>query len=694
MDAAVGVSLLRSELPAKEVDNEGDRTGREEVADAAAPARASAGSFADSVKDMLGLSRRPFLLRNLSNFSDRLDYFNLLWIPRNTSDQRRSVVHVNVHKLVVNGKHMTLLTGGGTPRVGITANVSLQLVFEDVSGRKTAFTTASQKCEIQYPWQSESRNRFRDSLNSGELSLDMTAILTFLRRFPTKATIALIVSYRLDDEEDDNARLCPGTLLSSRTTLYDSIGGSSPWIKKGTRSASLVFDGVSAVRRPAATLGLVAGSKEDSALPLEAHDVADLDDVSAGQSSVAVGTAVFDLHGGPEWTGVSKLSISNRARDVHVSMSYTSNELPWWNGIDRHDFVCPWCHLTTRRLRSLLMHLQVDHRSPKFTMDGPPNENMFHDQAMASRLEIQLNIQFMNILDAQNIDKGAEHANNPRIYRCQHRHPTDLDPEIDAAGSSIMATSLPVLSNITPARPSSANEILVTGELSSASIANQQDSEVVVCSYCKREYLLPLTGASQSKCCGEWCFLLQEAARTIAGQPAEECPPLISFASPNRGQTIDFRNALGNRELYHVISVAPFPESHFDENDPDSEDEVDHSWRLTVQEEDITTLPVGVKHKLLWTMWNRHVFENDSCGSYGYQFTRYEVEIFAIELRPEILRLGLRVHFVAFLRALSIHGHIDSEAVLSAVQCLDHRKKRRACKDSRRARKSFAIKKF
>jgi VEFS-Box of polycomb protein len=340
------------------------------------------------------------------------------------------------------------------------------------------------------------------------------------------------------------------------------------------------------------------------------------------------------------------------------------------------------------------MHLQVDHRNPKFTMDGPPSDNMFHDQAMASCLEMQLNIQFMNILDAPNIDKVEECARNPQIYRRQHQSPTDLDPEIHAAGSSIMATSLPVTSNITPAGPSSANGNVVTGELDSAVIANEQDPEVAVCSYCEREYLPPLTGASQSKCCGEWCFLLQEAARTIAGQPTEERPPLISFTSPNRGQTIDYSNSLGNRELYHVISVAPFPESHFDENDPDSEDEVDHSWRLTMQEEDITALPVGVKHKLLWAMWNRHVFENDSCGSYGYQFTRYEVEIFAIELRPEILRLGLRVHFVAFLRALHVHGHIDSEAVLSAVQCLDHRKKRRACKDSRRARKSFAIKKF
>jgi hypothetical protein len=168
-------------------------------------------------------------------------------------------------------------------------------------------------------------------------------------------------------------------------------------------------------------------------------------------------------------------------------------------------------------------------------------------------------------------------------------------------------------------------------------------------------------------------------------------PPFVTFADTNRGRSIKFREVFGQHALYHVVSMTPFTEAHFDERDPDSEDEIDHSWRLRMQEQDVNALPVSAKHKVLWTMWNRHVFQSGAAGSYGYRFTRHEVELFAIDMRHDIQRLGLRVHFVAFLRALHVHGHIDAEAVLSAVQCLDHRKKRRACNETRRAKKAKTL---
>jgi VEFS-Box of polycomb protein len=139
------------------------------------------------------------------------------------------------------------------------------------------------------------------------------------------------------------------------------------------------------------------------------------------------------------------------------------------------------------------------------------------------------------------------------------------------------------------------------------------------------------------------------------------------------------------------VTHTRFAEAHFDEEDADSEDEVDHSWRLKMSEEEIQGLSgVSPKQKVLWTLWNRHVFRHGSPGSYGDQYTRHGMEMFVLDSRAELIRLGLRLQLASFLRALHVHGYLDADAVLGVIGCLDGRRRYRDCKNSRKPKPRVA----
>jgi hypothetical protein len=660
-------------------------------------AKAPTGSFADSMDGVASLPRRrPFLLRNLSNFPNRMDYLNLFWLPRSTSDNRRCVLRVDAVKLVVLKEHVQLLTGCKTADSGIAVNVALKLSVRDATGRQTAFTSASRESLLHVfdPKLNGSEDAAddvaessRELSSSGALTLDLTAILTFLRRFPKLVSLCLLISHRPSTK---GRAIClrPGAQLSAKTTIFDADTQASSWIPKGMMKAQLAWKGFRLDSKPASMCTSSAPSGDAiTALAESKQSNEDLHmQVQKSAKPLAVGTVDLLVHGGPEWTSAASFDAPSESRDIHVLVSYSSKEMPWWDGVDRHDFVCPWCHLSTKRLRSLLVHLQVDHLNPRFTMDGPPGDSVFRDPTMTSRLEVQLNVQFQKVSVAPHGPDVLGEGQLTPLHQVRRGQPGEADTRTPASGSSLTFNQMPCAVNITNVEPVAPPDVMIGS-------TTKPDPVAASCSYCTREYTQsPESMGSSNSFCGEWCFLMEQVRMQNTALSGDR-PPLVEFANPNRRKTLDFGKTFGDHALYHVISVARFPESHFDENDPDSEDEVDHSWRLTMQEEHVTALPVSSKHKVLWTMWNRHVFENGSCGSYGYQFTRYEVEMFAVEMRRDILRLGLRVNFVAFLRALHVHGQIDAEAVISALQCLDHRKMRRSCNDSRRPRKSSVVSK-
>lgn len=139
--------------------------------------------------------------------------------------------------------------------------------------------------------------------------------------------------------------------------------------------------------------------------------------------------------------------------------------------------------------------------------------------------------------------------------------------------------------------------------------------------------------------------------------------------------------------LYHLPSLARCRPKDLVQGDPDSEEEVDDSWILQYEEEKLLQLPVQVKEKVLWMLWNRFVFPVRGVSGVvlGDRYTRYNLERFVLECGSEIHRLGLRAQLVGFLRACHIHGCIDAPGILSVLHCLDGLKATEDCADGSRS---------
>jgi hypothetical protein len=189
--------------------------------------------------------------------------------------------------------------------------------------------------------------------------------------------------------------------------------------------------------------------------------------------------------------------------------------------------------------------------------------------------------------------------------------------------------------------------------------------------------------------CCQTCHMLHKSSSRLPAVPVLverllKNPPLSTLAS-NMTETrsrVSFESAFRNKTMFHLVSVARFDAEHFDENDKDSEEEVDFSWRRQLNVEEIEALNVRPKQKVLWTMWNRFAFDKMAAGEYAERYTRYSLELFTTLYRSELLRLGLRVELMAFIRALHVHGCIDGTAVISALKCLDGQKTVSECSES------------
>jgi VEFS-Box of polycomb protein len=174
------------------------------------------------------------------------------------------------------------------------------------------------------------------------------------------------------------------------------------------------------------------------------------------------------------------------------------------------------------------------------------------------------------------------------------------------------------------------------------------------------------------------------AAVSISEGVDSDLPPLSTLGTSKsaRRSRVNFEAAFRDKTVFHLVSVAPFKAEHFDENDKDSEEEIDFSWRRQLNEEKLDALDVRPKQKVLWTMWNRFAFDKMAAGEYAERYTRFSLELFATLYRSEILRLGLRVEFMSFIRALHVHGCIDGTAIISALKCLAGQKSMAECSES------------
>lgn len=204
--------------------------------------------------------------------------------------------------------------------------------------------------------------------------------------------------------------------------------------------------------------------------------------------------------------------------------------------------------------------------------------------------------------------------------------------------------------------------------------------------------------SSERVCCDRGCETSELASISTSDdnapilriphiRPVRICkdPPLVPARSSRSCPTLSRSSItrLEKQDLYHVASLAPVEKRHITDFDYDSEEDFDHSWRLQMSEEELLALLVHPKKKVLWSLWNQFAFQRYAAGEYAERYTRYSLEIFALQYGCDIKRLGLRVDLLAFLRSLSIHGCIDATAILSIMKCLAGDKNMNQCVESK-----------
>lgn len=398
---------------------------------------------------------------------------------------------------------------------------------------------------------------------------------------------------------------------------------------------------------------------------------------------------------------------------ILVSVKYTSWMFPHWGGIKRHDFICPWCHRNCHRFRTLLSHFQVEHDHLRMSLHGmksnqlsvstseipfsvhldvtpvdrptpqakiKPLESSSRAQGQPTRPSPRPSVEFPTGLrplpkTESPWDDDGELYVNPQRFKSYTRRAKQLKESEDmrAAMSTV---------NLDETDDDSTSTVIENGRPND--ILSIVRDEMNYCMHCGRKH--NRTYDPKSKFCSEWCVLMFKKENKRDGGRS-----LVASASATREPKINYKETLGKLQLYHIGSVSEMKESHYDEDDPDSEEEVDQTWRLDLNIERVRSLEaVSSKEKVLWIMWNKYAHENYPIPSlYGERYMRYTVELFVLEHRFEIREMKLRTQLYGFLKCLHIHGLIDSEAILSAMKCLDGITKRRDIAKSSRPEMPF-----
>ncbi|CAN8075411.1 unnamed protein product [Agarophyton chilense] len=421
--------------------------------------------------------------------------------------------------------------------------------------------------------------------------------------------------------------------------------------------------------------------------------------VGAGAASI-----VLRLDGAPQHAITKALHLHRP--NFMIKLTYTSQKVPEWDGIIRRDFVCPWCHRNCYRYRTLLSHFQMEHEHMKFQLTSLKSPTLFNengqDSGAAARKKSfpylvnfsveRVHPQPQSVHDQlpSSIPKRTRSGGGPAqlpeqvIYANPRRFGSYASDANNSTGAEkqvregIERVSLKDSGAASDAHSVASTELYDNTRRDLLSTIDEELGNC--CKHCLRPHIFAYE--ANTRFCSEWCEATYTANRDEDGvslRGDSRFFPLSSYARSNSRKRFDFRRCLGHRKLFHVVSMTPMKEEHYDEDDPDSEDEVDQSWRgrlaieRTMYLENTTTTET-----LFMVMWNKFAHENFPLPSlYGDRFTRYTLELFAIENRAHIIRLKLRLKFLAFLRLLHMHGLIDSVAVLSIFQCLDGKKKRR-----------------
>lgn len=385
--------------------------------------------------------------------------------------------------------------------------------------------------------------------------------------------------------------------------------------------------------------------------------------------------------------------ITDTARTEHpkifVTVRYGSAQFPKWGGVVRHDFVCPWCQRNCYRFRTLLSHFQVDHADFRFSLQGldshagepdsnnnlpftvqlevnPIDPESSNSQATANAEGVPSSATQTDVQSIDDDDDGEIYV-NPRRFRVYVDEAKRAREKENAAVEAAMK-------NVNLGADShDSDSTIFDQERAEDLLSIVRDDLWNFCSHCGRRH--DCSYNDKDEFCSEWCEISHKKDK----DDENDDRPLLANASVPRERKVDYKETLGKLELYHIVSVAKMTEDHYDENDPDSEEEVDQSWRLDLNIERVRSLEgVSSKEKILWILWNRFAHASYPIPSlYGERYTRYSLELFVLENKAEIEQLKLRSQLFGLLKALHVHGLIDSKATLSIMQCLNGTKKRR-----------------
>lgn len=705
--------------------------------------------------------RAPFLIRCLGDRFVSRHAWNLFWLPRNDSDERCNALRVNIQELDV--------TADSPLGTASKAAVRVTVCFIDASERVTSFCSCFREIGVRKVRCSNIRglshitqfvsSQARSGRNSElDFIFDLSALLTFLRRFPRRVELYVDV-YRESVALLEAREMSYKPALRSQVCLYDAEKSVSPWVRHVITCIpleSVVQHGVPEIKNK----DLVDGrnrSNSHSCRGTNASRILNADErrsqchILSGKDSMkskeneakfmhrVYGLVIAAIQGGPTWRRTRTREVvstqSHRSATledgVHIRMLYKSPDLPLWEGIVRHDFICPWCHYRCVRLRALFMHFQVDHRDVRLMLDSQTNGPASMDIGSSGELRMSLDVKICRVgsvmltaASTHGRSLCARKAEAPTLRNVESAALKSVDESQDSevedlcdircsthdeGGLEKVSESSDVMTKV--GRGGLTSKLDCTAESNVIGSGSEQgDSASIgvvargkVCAYCNRCVRNGIgcdDGLLRGVFCSEWCEMLQREIcwnakhqgdmRDDVGLNDGSVMGLSRFSRAQERNQVEFCRAFAGKTLYHVVSVAGMTEDHLDARDEDSEDEVDDCWRLQLSEDDILGIDgLRSKQKVLWILWNRYMFHQKSdggCGpsggAYGNRYTLYGVELFTLAHADILGRLGLRVEFCAFLRALHVHGMIDGKGVLQALACLDGHRKRRQCMNS------------
>lgn len=516
-------------------------------------------------------------------------------------------------------------------------------------------------------------------------SFDLSAMMSFLMHFPNRLSIVAEI-YALDASGCVGMEQSP--MLRGEHVLLDSSVSASTSLPdqevvlelRNPREQGLL-------KFPA--MGIKPGDDNVAAMSDTAsHNVLFNGAAQSGPIARPNGNGMARTNGGrPKADPCGHVSIGltgslNNAKEepealdpfkehVLVKCTYRSDSIRNWEGLIRHDFMCPWCHRNCRRLRTLLSHFHLEHEQMEISLDAMQESGENQNEPFFT---INFRIDPAPAYRQLERTRADPNAAGEHVMVNRSRHPlypidngADVTDQLDMRKCAV--------------RDEGDSDATVADDEVDVSLEGIALDQWKRCKHCERPHRCIYE--ANVHFCGEWC----EIAHRNGFVEENGAKKLADLSSSKREPRINFAETLGKRTLYHVVSLNPVKEEEFDEDEPDSEDEVDHSWRLRITEDKLNHLEgTSDKERVLWILWNRYAHDNyPAPGAYAERYTRYSLELFALEYGDEIRRCHLRVPLVGFLRALHVHGLIDADGFQSVILCLDRKKKFDDCRRSRRA---------